>query len=787
MIRITMILLALAWSTLWSVAQPGLSHKAPAWIAVPDASPDGYGVYYFRKEFQLQDIPSSFLVNVSGDNRYKLFVNGCMVSLGPARSDVQNWNYETVDLQPFLIRGKNVLAAKVWNDGKMKPEANMSHRTGFFMRGASAESKVVDTDENWWCVKDNGFLPLMPQVPGYYTGGPGELRDFHKAVTGWQATDCDMTLWTKAETINDFYPSHASGAWGTYSGWQMQPSPIPLPELTQERLVEIRKTTGIKATAAFLQGKAPLTIPSHADVELILDQSHLTNAYLSLVLSRGEGSTVSIGYAESLYDTHMNKGDRNSIEGKHFVGRKDSILCNGDEEQMFTTMEWRTFRYVVLNVKTAGEPLVLQDIYGTFTGYPFQLRASLDTKDQELHQFLDVGWRTARLCAIETYMDCPYYEQLQYFGDARIQALISLYNTDDDRLVRNCINQADMSRTPEGVTQSRYPSTLPQYIQPYALHNIYALHDYMMYGKDIDFVRQHLQGVRSTLEYFQHFLQQDGRVKGLPGWNFTDWVYGFDNWKDGVALAGKDGSNAVMDLQLLYAYQMAAEMESVCGMEGYASRWKQRAHELGETIISHYKRPALGGIFSDLADKDVFSQHTNSLAILTHLVEGEEAVALARTLEQDTSLAPASIYFRFYLHQAMTEAGLGDHYLSWLDKWRENLRLGLTTWGETSEVESTRSDCHAWGASPNIELFRTVLGIDSDAPSFRRVRIMPHLGDIKEIGGTMPHPDGTISVHYKQGKKNFDATITLPQGITGVFAWKGSVMTLHGGTNEIKL
>jgi len=44
---------------------------------------------------------------------------------------------------------------------------------------------------------------------------------------------------------------------------------------------------------------------------------------------------------------------------------------------------------------------------------------------------------------METYMDCPYYEQLQYVGDTRIQAMVSLYNTGDDRLMRNAITQLD--------------------------------------------------------------------------------------------------------------------------------------------------------------------------------------------------------------------------------------------------------------------------------------------------------------------------------------------------------
>ena len=55
------------------------------WIAVPGASPNGYGVYHFRRAFDLTSKPASFVVHVTGDNRYQLFVNGERVVEGPAR------------------------------------------------------------------------------------------------------------------------------------------------------------------------------------------------------------------------------------------------------------------------------------------------------------------------------------------------------------------------------------------------------------------------------------------------------------------------------------------------------------------------------------------------------------------------------------------------------------------------------------------------------------------------------------------------------------------------------
>ena len=124
-------------------------------------------------------------------------------------------------------------------------------------------------------------------------------------------------------------------------------------------------------------------------------------------------------------------------------------------------------------------------------------------------------------------------------------------------------------------------------------------------------------------------------------------------------------------------------------------------------------------LFADTDDKDVYSQHANALAILTNTVTGNDANALAKKILADASLAPASIYFKYYLHMACVKAGLGNDYLQWLDIWRE-YKMGMTTWAEISEISNARSDCHAWGASPNIELFRVVLGIDTDAPGFRR-------------------------------------------------------------------
>ncbi len=750
-----------------------------SWICVPDTEENTAGLYLFRKTLSLETVPQTFEVHVSADNGYKLYVNRMLVSLGPAQGDIENWNYETVDLAPSLIRGENIISAKVWNEGNLKPVSQFSYRTGFILQGTNDETKIINTNESWRCTEDKSYTPIRQSVRGYYAAGAGDKIDMNLAVKEWKSSSFDDTRWKPAKPV--FERSARGMGFNTRGGWTLIPSIIPQMEMTPQRLISTRKSEGVSVPSSFPAEKTAVTVPSNTTATILLDQSFLTNAYPTLLFSGGGNSAIVITYSEGLYDENGAKNNRNDIEGKTISGRQDIIISDGSENQNFTTLSWRTYRYVELKVETKDDPLVIEDFYGTFTGYPFEMNAKLVSNDKELDKMLEIGWRTARLCAVDTYMDCPYYERLQYIGDARIQMMISYYNSGDDRLAQNALNLWDNSRQKDGYTLSRYPDTQGQVIPTYSLWHVSALYDYLMHGKDRDFLKTKLLGSRQILNYFISYVDEDGSLKNVPGWNFTDWVPG---WGRGTAPASEDGSSALMDLQLLLALQSATILEKTIGLQGYAVLYDKLAGEMAKTIRDKYWDDSRN-LFSDTPEKDTFSQHANSLAILAGLVDSQKANVIAELMLSDATLAPASIYFRYYLHLALVKAGLGDHYTDWLDIWRKNIDLGLTTWGETSEVETTRSDCHAWGSNPNIEFFRILLGIESDAPYFDKVKIEPYLGTIKQISGEMPHPAGKISVDYNNSENGLIAEIKLPEGISGTFVWKGKHYGLKGGLNKL--
>jgi alpha-L-rhamnosidase len=757
------------------------------WISAQGSHPTEYGVYHFRRTLDLPAKPARFPVHVSADNRYQLFVNGRRVALGPARGDLFHWRYETLDLAPYLETGANVLAALVWNFGDLAPEAQITFETGFLLQGDTDAEGAADTGPTWKCLRSAAYSPLVftnGQMHGYYVPGPGDRLDAAQYPWGWETREFDDSKWAAAIVVG---PAAGREAQDAPSRWMLVPRTIPAMEAKPERLREVRRATGIPQPRVFPARPEPLHIPARTHAVLLLDQTYLTTTYPELTVSGGKGAVVKLRYAESLFEPPKpgsrawEKGNRNEIEGKQFIGNNDEFVADGGGRRTFRPLWWRTYRYLELDIETGDQPLTVDDLAATYVGYPFERRAAFDAASPEITRMLDVGWRTARLCAHETYMDCPYYEQLQYVGDTRVQCLVSLFNSGDGRLMRNAIDLINDSRRSDGCTMSRYPTRLEQYIPGFSLWWIGMVHDYWRYIDDPAFVRRMLPGVRAVLSFFAGYQKENGSLASLPWWRYFDWV---PSWPGGNAPQDADGSAAPFDMLLLMAYRWAGELEASLGLRGMADTYRDRERQL-RTVCQQLYWDSEKKLYADTPGKQQFSLHTNTMAVLADVSTGSAAHDLMLRALSAEGLAQPGLFFRFYVHTALAKIGEGDRYLEQLDDWRGMLARGLTTFAEIVDTPGspTRSDCHAWSASPNIEIFRTVLGVDSAAPGFRRVSVRPHLGALKFASGSVPHPRGKVDVRIEAGA----ASVTLPEGVTGDFAWKTVRCELRPGVNRIPL
>jgi alpha-L-rhamnosidase len=780
------------------------------WIACAGAPDRDAGVYRFRKVLDLPQVPARFPVHVSADQRFVLSVNGQRVGIGPSRGDLYHWRFETFDLAPLLKPGKNLLIALVWNFGKDAPSAQITDRTGFIAEADTEAEAAVRTDATWQCATEPGHQPWPEGIAAlraagkYFVVGPGERLDAARYDWDWSklpAADAAAGRWQPAVTLGGGNPRSIREA----PGWALTPEgrwlvPDELPPM-EYRQVSAGSVARIESAPDMGALSPDGLIPAKTKVTILFDRKELVAAYPRLSFSRGRGARVRLSYQEALVKDGFAKGNRNELEGKRMLGLSDLVLPDGGTGRVFEPLWWRTWRFLEVEVETAAEPLVINGLEAFATGFPFAEKGRFDAGDPTLARIWETGWRTARLCAHETYMDCPYYEQLQYVGDTRVQALISYAVAGDDRLARQAIEAYDHSRRSDGITSSRYPSSPPQYIPPFSLLWVGMVHDFWRYRDDPSFVKQQLPGTRSVLDFYLAHQREDGLVGYVPWWSFIDWTGPF---AAGVPPQDENGGSTSITLQMVNALREAADLEAAVGDPARASVYRQAAQKAADAVV-RLCWDAGKGLVADTKAKGEFSQQANILAVLAEAVPaGRRASVLDKILAEPMlssavgspttaaapakalGLAKASYYFRFYLARALDATGRGDDYLPQLEPWREMLGLGLSTWAETPEL-SSRSDCHAWSAHPNYDLLTIVAGIKPGSPGFKTVRIEPHLGALDRLNAAFPHPRGDITVAYRRYGAEVGASVALPPGLTGELVWRGKTYPLASGAQELKL
>ncbi|HEV2275557.1 MAG TPA: alpha-L-rhamnosidase C-terminal domain-containing protein [Acidobacteriaceae bacterium] len=759
------------------------------WIACPNAPARDEAVFHFRKRIVLTGRPEHLLLQVSADNQFLLVVNGHRAGSGPARGDLGHWRYETLDVGPLLHAGENWIGATVWNFGSRTAIAQVSDRTAFYINSVDKRNSAFETNASWQVEQESGIHTLAKPASlskFYYAAEPATRMEGAHYDWDWESP-ASTGVWQSAVSLG---AGGLRDAMDMPVNWRFEPDPLPPMEMELRPTGRVVRSSGVEGVAGV--PAQSLLVPAHTKASLLVDNTVLTTAYPELTISQGKDALVRLTYTEALVDKDGVKGNRNEIAGKSAFGIEDEFVPDGRAMRVFQPLVWRTWRYLKIDVETADQPLRLEGLRSWFTAYPFEERGSFLANDPSLEQIWKIGWRTARLDAHSTYMDTPYWEQLQYVGDTRIQALVSYAVSGDDRLARQAIEAINNTRLPEGITLSRGPTALFQAIPPFSLLWVGMVHDFWMYRDDPGFVRAQLAGTRTVLDWFLQRVREDGMVGRLPWWPFVDWTEGYPG---GIPPQDGNGGSSAITLQMVRALREAAELEESLGEPSRAEIYRRAAQRSAKAVRTLCWNETVG-LIADTGEQKEYSQEANALAVWLDVIPPDKQQAALRTMLSGTDpafkpehpapqISPASYYFRFYVARAVEHAGMGDLYTQMLDPWRGMIRLGLTTWAE--KPEPTRSDSHAWSASPNYDLPTIVAGIRPGSPGFRTVKIEPHLGSLTHVIAQMPHPKGMVAVEFTRNPGQVAATITLPEGVSGELAWQGQQHPLHGGKQEILL
>jgi hypothetical protein len=746
------------------------------WIWHPEVEANTPCFMLFRRTFETQK-EARISLNVSADNRYNLFLDGKVQGRGPCKGDLHHYNYETYEFP--VSPGKHVLSSEVvvynygFRGGEEGPLAEAHAGGGFIVAGGAfvKGKKEVDfsVSEEWRCFRDESRVHRgkkeFPAIKNFFAIAPLEKVSFKKSIGNWKEIEFDDSAWREPRVVgNALIAGEMSDS---SSKWWLTPRQIPMMEEGDEPVSKILKIEGIDAASIGIKdGRlSSVKLPSGKTVKLVLDMGRLTTAFPRMEFSGAEGATVKATYSESLF-IDGKKLVRDDVKGE-VEGCSDFLeLC--DDKCVFEPFWFRTFRFVELEIVIpSGKELLLESFSAKYFMYPFDLKAEYDDSSGCNKKVWDIAWRTARLCAHEHYEDCPYYEQLQYAGDTRIQALISYCATGDGRLGKQALRQFDWSRLAEGIGQSRYPASWVQVIPGFTLFWVMMVHDYYWYFADEALVKELLPGIKIALNWFERCRINNGLLGHLNFWNFTDWV---DVWPEGNSGRGLDDKPQTIN-SLLYA-EACRKAAYLCEIAGELSSSKEfmERRKISLEAVNKYCYDRISGLYVDMPGTKYTSQHVNAFAIISDAANTSRTDDISVSLAANKSLSQATLYFSFYLFRAWEKAETYDYFPAHLQKWHSMLKWNFTTFPEWPTPD-TRSDCHAWSASPIYEFITCVLGIKPAVPGFSSVLVKPLPCEFKSAKGKAPVGDQIMEVEWSLSKGEMEIEVKLEKPKRVIIEW----------------
>ena len=753
-----------------------------AWIWHPDFNTIQIAFLHFVNEFEVK-ADTETTIHVSGDQRYELYLDGKLLSRGPDRCDKEHWSFASYDLT--LSVGKHTLTAEVYWLGDKSPAAQMSSHPGFILAAEGLEE--LNTGKGNWRVAEQRGIYLGPNMkhfyhvigPSFILNGSEYFADFElkKAViirqssfntTGMFLSDRNLFPTSLPEQKVEKFSKGTIRAINNSTEY-------PVPFLEEDEIVD--------SALNFLNSS--IEIPANSKVNILWDLDNYYCAYNHLKVSNGAGAEIKMEWAESLYRSEANqygqykhKDNRNKVSGKIFYGFGDTFFPSGGDEK-FRSFWWRAGRYVLISVKTTEQALTIFPPELETTRYPLSNDSDFHSSDTELDGFIPIAVRGLQMCSHETLMDCPYYEQLMYVGDSRLELLTWYAINSDNRFPKRCIELFDWSRWKTGFIAERYPSDPYQLSLTFSTIWIYMLHDFMMWRDDIEWMKKRLVGMRCLLENFRALVHEDGLLHKLPGWSFIDWV---EYWELGAPKTDDTNILSVINLQFIFALQKAAEIERAVGDPIMATRNEELANKIKDKVYNLFWNED-ESLLADTPSHKEYSEHAQCLALLTGTIPEPKRETCLYSMINHANIAKTTIYFSFYLMETFKMMNRGDLILKRMQQSKELVQNGLKTTIE--QPEPSRSDCHAWGAHPIFHLHASLAGIRPTKSGFKKLIIKPSPGDLKFIKSTTPHPKGEIKISLQFNNGNCTGTITLPPETTAILEWKDKIIKLNEGENLV--
>lgn len=771
------------------------------WLGLPRAEIREKQIYqgdmngrfvYYRLEIELDKVQSPELTaDISANSRYRFWINGEPILSGPCRSDKCRQYYETVELGQYLRPGRNVFAVQVLlcdsmyvREGEERvplhsvetlPAGHRLAMEGEVKDGSGRILAEITTGKAPWKVwLDNTYYLIREPVVNGNMGALTERIDFRDTYCDWKKTDFDASGWRDGERL-EAVKVGAEMEFGILKTFVMEERPIPL---LYECPDSLRRELGKPVL-----GEADyITVEAGQNIRLLFDGETLFNAYMCYRMDGGRDAQVTFTYFEKFTKGIDEVRRDDYINGEIGAnGQTDTITLAGGE-MMYEPFWYRTMRFLQVDVRTAGEALRFYRPRFRRTGYPLQPGSYVKSASDWVEQVYRMCVRTLQGCMMETYMDCPFWEQMQYPMDTRLQALFTYVCSVDTKLARKALEDFHTSMLPMGLIQGRAPSNPKQIISTFSLHYIFMLTEYYRRTGHGEVLRQYRADVDMILEYYHRHIGSQGLVENLGYWDFVDWQ---EAWQEsaGRPAAVLKGPSTIINLMYGLALLNGAEINEWTGRKGVAEEYRARQKAIADEVQRlcwDEKR----GLYREGPCCEEFTQHAQSWAVLNGMLsQAKAAEVLGRTFQERDVLR---CYFSacYELFRACEKAACYELTKKQMEWWIRLLEEHCTTCPETPF--NSRSECHAWSALPMYELIAVIAGIRRELGHPERVEICPHMDYLPDLEGKVITEYGEIVFRYEPEKAGMRYEIMLPEGMEGRFLGSGGeTVLLRNGKNVI--
>lgn len=777
--------------------------KEAAWIGVPSGELERCHILegdltgrfaYYRLKVELTEV-GKLEVDVTANSRYRLWVNGKAVLSGPCKGDKDRCYYDTVELTDYLKPGKNILAVQVLYcnpdtaDDITKERASIigvltpagGHRLvmeGDICDQSGKVMQTVTTGKADWRVYLDGSFYLKSNEILINMGAICEEIDLHQTPSDWKKEEYDAGTWCRAENRENAADTDFTKRFGFLPRFLLCERTIPLMYETEDSFEEELETSCIKKTGILKTG-AFLVNPGEERV-ILLDAGRIKNGYPAFFFQGGENAEVSITYFEK-FMSETDKIRRDDAEHGKIIGLTDTVILKGGEV-CYEPFWYRTFRFLRIRIRADQEAVTIAAPKFLRTGYPLHTESWITSSEAWVEEVWKLCLHTLENCMMETYMDCPYYEQMQYPMDTRLQAMFNYAVSTDTRLARKALEDFHSSKLPCGLIQGRYPSAYRQVISTFSLHYIFMLLEYYRQTGEVKTVKEYLPDVDGIIGYYERRIGEDGLVGRLGYWEFVDWQAAWDEYAGRPAALWK-GPSTIINLMFGYALKCAADLHEAAGHPGMAQDYKNLQTRIVEQI-HHLCWSEERGMYSEGPQFEQYTQHAQAWAVLNGAEKKERAKQILKNAMDQEDVIQCSFSTAYEWFRAMETAGLYGETKENMMRWAALPSQGCTACPE--EPENGRSECHAWSALPLYEMVCVMAGIRASEPGWKSVCVRPHMEYLSDLQGEAVTPKGKIRFDYHKENGEWNYQITLPEGMDGKFVkTDGNEIKLHRGENRI--